>query len=258
MLSRRQFLHTSAAAGAITVLPAMATADGPGLEFASGALTVTPVSHASVVLETTVGVVYVDPVGPPAQYAPLPPADLVLITHEHGDHLNNDTLAAVMGQTTTLISNQGAVDKMASDLAARAQVVGNGDTTGFGNMGIEAIAAYNTTPDRQKYHPQGRDNGYVLTLGDTRVYVSADTEDTPEMRALTGIDLAFLCMNLPFTMDIQAAASAVADFQPKVVIPYHYRGRDGGTQDPIAFAALLDNAIRVEQGDWYGKGPGMV
>ena len=88
--------------------------------------------------------------------------------------------------------------------------------------------------------------------------MSSDTEDVPEMRALQDIDVALLCMNLPFTMDIAAAASAVVEFKPSVVIPYHYRGKDGGTQDPIAFAKLLDSGIKVEQADWYGKGAGMA
>tara|TARA_R110002096_G_scaffold42524_2_gene114685 strand:+ start:5440 stop:6210 length:771 start_codon:yes stop_codon:yes gene_type:complete len=255
MFTRRNFLETSVAAGAVTVLPHVALADGDGMMF--GAVKVRPVAHASLILETPMGVIYVDPVGDPALYADFPTADLTLITHHHGDHLNNETLASVMAENTKLISNKGAQDKMSAELAARAEVIGNGDTTNFGEVKIEAIAAYNTTPDRQKFHPQGRDNGYVLNIGGTRVYLSSDTEDVPEMRALKDIDVALLCMNLPFTMDIKAAASAVAEFKPSVVIPYHYRGRDGGTQDPIAFAKLLDGAIKVEQGDWYGTGPGM-
>ncbi len=258
MFTRRNFIQTTAAAGSITVFPYISTADGHTMSFGNGAVKVIPVSHASVVMETSMGVIYSDPVGDPAQYADLPPADLVMITHHHGDHLNNDTLAAVLGEKTTLISNKGAQEKMADDLAARAEVIGNGETTSFGDIGIEAIAAYNTTEDRLKFHPEGRDNGYVMNIGDTRVYLSADTEDVPEMRALKDIDVAFLCMNLPFTMDIEAAASAVAEFKPSVVIPYHYRGKDGGSQDPKAFAALLDGAIQVELGDWYGKGKGMV
>ncbi|MEH6360814.1 MAG: MBL fold metallo-hydrolase [Amylibacter sp.] len=259
MLSRRDFLQTTAAAaGTITVLPHVAMAGGNAMRFVNGAVKVTPVSHASVVMETSMGVIYADPVGDPAQYADLPPADLVLITHHHGDHLNNETLAAVLGEKTTLISNKGAQEKMNADLAARAQVIANAQTTSFGDIGIEAIAAYNTTDGRLKFHPKGRDNGYVLNIGNARVYLSADTEDVPEMRALKDIDVALLCMNLPFTMDIKAAASAVAAFKPAVVIPYHYRGKDGGTQDPKAFAAMLDSAIQVEQGNWYGKGKGMI
>jgi len=259
MISRRNFLQsTAAAAGTITVLPYVAMAGGKSISFANDAVKVTPVSHASVVMETSMGVIYADPVGDPTQYADLPPADLVLITHHHGDHLNNETLAAVLGEKTTLISNKGAREKMSADLAARSQVIGNAQTTSFGDIEIEAIAAYNTTEDRLKFHPKGRDNGYVLNIGGIRVYLSADTEDVPEMRALKNIDVAFVCMNLPFTMDIKAAASAVAEFKPAVVIPYHYRGKDGGTQNPIAFAAMLGSAIQVEQGNWYGKGKGKI
>jgi L-ascorbate metabolism protein UlaG (beta-lactamase superfamily) len=257
MLSRRNFLQsTTATVAGITVLPYIAHAGGGAMKFSG--VKVHPVSHASVVLETPMGVIYADPVGDPALYADLPAADLVLITHHHGDHLNNDTLTAVLNEKATLISNDGAKDKMSADLAARAQVIGNGDSTSFGDIGIEAIAAYNTTEDRLKFHPQGRDNGYVLNVGGARVYLSADTEDVPEMRALKNIDLAFVCMNLPFTMDLNAAASAVAEFKPTVVFPYHYRGKDGGSQDPKKFAAMLGDAIKVQQADWYGKGPGIV
>ena len=259
MISRRKFIQTTAAAaGSIAVLPYAASAGSHEFVFADGALKLMPVSHASLVMETPMGVIYVDPVGDPAQYADFATPDLVLITHHHGDHLNNDTLKAVMGEATTLISNKVAQVKMVDDLAARAQVIRNGENTRFNDIVIEAIAAYNTTEDRLKFHPKGRDNGYVLTIGGARVYISADTEDVPEMRALRDIDIALLCMNLPFTMDINAAASAVAEFKPAVVIPYHYRGKDGGTQDPHAFAELLDSAIKVEQGDWYGKGKGMI
>ncbi|WP_380053023.1 MBL fold metallo-hydrolase [Falsihalocynthiibacter sp. SS001] len=257
MFSRRHFLKTSAAtAGAITVLPAFATAEEHMMEFADGTVKITPISHASFILETPSAVIYVDPVGDPSQYEGKPPADLALITHQHGDHLNNETLAAIIGDDTKLISNQGAQAEMTPELAEKAQVIGNGETTDFGDIKIEAIPAYNTTEGRLDFHPRGRDNGYVLNIGDARVYVSGDTEDIPEMRALENIDVAFLCMNLPFTMDIEAAASAVAEFKPAVVIPYHYRGRDDGSQDPKEFAKLLDDAVQVELADWYGAGAG--
>lgn len=257
MLSRRNFISSAAAtAGSITVLPQLAFAGGDGMRFADGTVRIIPIAHASLIIETPNAVIYADPVGDLSLYAGMPAADLVLITHHHGDHLNAETLAGVMGENTALITNKGAQEKMPSELAARAEVIGNGASTSFGDIAIDAIAAYNTTVDRLNFHPKGRDNGYVLTIGKARVYLSSDTEDVPEMRALKDIDVALLCMNLPFTMDIEAAASAVAAFQPSVVIPYHYRGRDGGTQDPKAFAKLLDSAIKVEQGDWYGKGAG--
>ena len=124
-----------------------------------------------------------------------------------------------------------------------------------GSVGIDAIPAYNMTEGRTQFHPQGRDNGYVVTVDGKRVYISGDTEDIPEMRALTDIDIAFVCMNLPFTMDANQAASAVTEFAPSVVYPYHYRGRDDGTQDPAEFARLLSEAggkAEVVVGPWYG------
>ena len=116
-------------------------------------------------------------------------------------------------------------------------------------MPVEAIPAYNTTPDRVQYHPQGRDNGYVLGIGDLRVYIAGDTEDIPEMRALKDIDIAFLPMNLPYTMSIQQAAAAVSAFGPGRVYPYHYKG-----SDTAAFATLVGEsgaATEVVLHDWY-------
>ena len=106
--------------------------------------------------------------------------------------------------------------------------------------------------ERKKFHPKGRDNGYVLNVDGFRIYISGDTEGVPEMRALTDIDLAFVCMNLPFTMDVEAAASAVSEFKPTYCYPYHYRGRDNGTQDPNEFADALTEAVEVKLGGWYG------
>ena len=253
--TRRAFLVTAAAtAGAITVLPYAARAashSGDMFETPGGAISVHPVSHASVVLETPAGTIYVDPVGDPAQYANLPSADLILITHEHGDHYNAETLAALMGDDTVLITNPAVQGMLPEDLAARAQAIGNGDAAGFNGVGIDAIPAYNTTEDRLNFHPQGRDNGYVLSFEGFRVYLSGDTEDIPEMRALESIDLAFVCMNLPFTMDAAAAADAVKEFGPTYVYPYHYRGRDNGTQDPEEFASLVGDAAEVKMGGWY-------
>ena len=121
----------------------------------------------------------------------------------------------------------------------------------FNGLPIEAIPAYNITEERKQFHPEGRDNGYILGFEGFRVYISGDTEDTPEMRGLSDISLAFVCMNLPFTMDANAAASAVSEFKPTYVYPYHYRGRDGGTQDPEAFAKRVGTDVEVKMGDWY-------
>jgi L-ascorbate metabolism protein UlaG (beta-lactamase superfamily) len=255
-LTRRRFFVTAAAVtGTVTFLPYMARAaghEGDMFKASSGDIAVHPVSHASFVMETPVGVVYCDPVGDAAAYADLPAPDLILVTHEHGDHYNAETLAALVGDDTVLITNPAVYDMLPDALKAKASAVANGESTEFNGLGIDAIPAYNITEGRTNFHPQGRDNGYVLSFDGFRVYISGDTEDIPEMRALENIDLAFLCMNLPFTMDVEQAASAVAEFQPKYVYPYHYRGRDDGAQDPEEFAQLVGEATEVKMGGWYG------
>ena len=255
MTTRRHFLTGTAAAAGITMLPyrAFAAAHG-GDSFASdtGEITIMPVDHASFVMQTPVGVVYVDPVGDAANYADMPAPDLILITHEHGDHYNQETLAAIMGETTQMITNPAVYEMLPDDMKARASSMANGDAAAADQIMVEAIPAYNTTEDRLNFHPQGRDNGYVVTVDGLRVYISGDTEDIPEMRALENIDIAFVCMNLPFTMSADAAASAVNEFAPTYVYPYHYRGRDNGTQDPAEFAGMLDDGIEAKMGNWYG------
>jgi len=257
--TRRQFLTTTAAIAATTAginfISFAAKADGHSADVfqtAAGEVSVHPVSHASIVLKTPKGTIYVDPVGGGDAYKDFPAADLVIITHHHGDHFKPDTLAAVVGANTRMITNPAVFDKLSDDMKARATSIGNGGTSAFNGIGVDAIPAYNTTAERSKFHPQGRDNGYVLNIDGFRIYISGDTEDIPEMRALSNIDLAFVCMNLPFTMDAKAAAAAVAEFKPTYVYPYHYRGRDGGTQDPAEFAKLVGGAAQVKLGNWYG------
>lgn len=252
--TRRDFLKTAVAGASITVLPFAASAashSGHVFEGSAGPVKVHPIRHATVIMETPVGVIYVDPVGDPELYKSRPAPDLILVTHEHGDHFKPDTLAALATETTKLITNPSVFAKVPADLQAKSQQIANGEMSAFNDMKIDAIPAYNMTEDRKKFHPQGRDNGYVLTMSDFRIYISGDTEDIPEMRALKDIDLAFVCMNLPFTMPASAAADAVKEFAPKAVYPYHYRGKEGGTQDPREFAALVGDAATVKMGGWY-------
>ena len=254
--NRREFLASSVAAvGAITFLPYAARADGHASDVfptSAGDIKIHPVSHASFVMETPVGTIYNDPVGDAAAYSGFPKPDLILVTHHHGDHFKPDTLAALVGDDTKLITNPTVYDKLPDDMKAKAQKIANGESATFNGLTIDAIPAYNLAEEKQKFHPKGRDNGYVLNFEGLKTYISGDTEDVPEMRALNGIDLAFVCMNLPFTMDVKAAASAVAAFKPKYVYPYHYRGRDNGTQDPAEFAKLVGDAAAVKMGKWYG------
>ena len=256
-ISRRRFIATSAAtAGVVTLLPYAAHAaahTGNTFETNAGEITVHPVDHASFVMETPKGTIYVDPVGDAANYADFPAPDFILITHEHGDHYNADTLNALIAEGTQMLTNPAVFEMLPDGLKEKASEVGNGATHTWNDLAIEAIPAYNITEDRKQFHPEGRDNGYILNFDGFRVYVSGDTEDTPEMRDLTDIDLAFVCMNLPFTMDARAAASAVAEFKPTYVYPYHYRGRDGGTQDPQEFAKMVGSDVEVKMGDWYDE-----
>lgn len=255
-LDRRQTLGLGLSAlatlGASTLIGRAAFAQQPAGDTYptdAGDIVVHPISHASLVLETPSGVIYVDPVGGAEPYSYLPPPDLILITHEHGDHYDPDTLSAVVGDDTELITNPAVFEMLPEELGSRARQMANGDTDAFGEIDIEAIPAYNTTGDRLQFHPEGRDNGYILTIGGRRVYIAGDTEDTPEMRELSDIFIAFVPMNLPFTMHITQAASAVGAFAPQYVYPYHYN-----ESDIDEFERLLGEEnveTEVVRGEWY-------
>ncbi len=260
MTTRRQILTSGMALGAMSILPRAAVAaqhSGDSFATQSGEIVVHPVSHASFWMETPAGIIYVDPVGEPADWENAPDPDLILVTHEHGDHYAPDLLSQIVVGKTQMITNMIVYDMLPSELKMKSQEVANGDSTDALGMTIEAVPAYNITEGRLEFHPQGRDNGYVLTIDGLRIYISGDTEGTPEMRALEDIDVAFVSMNLPFTMDAAQAADAVAELSPGTVYPYHYRGRDGGTQDPEEFARLLAEAgseTEVRMGEWYPEG----
>jgi L-ascorbate metabolism protein UlaG (beta-lactamase superfamily) len=159
-------------------------------------------------------------------------------------------LAGLRG-AAPIITCPDVLGMMPDGLRERATAITNGESTEWNGVGVDAIPAHNLTEGRMTFHPVGRDNGYVLTFDGFRVYVSGDTEDVPEMRALENIDIAFVCMNLPFTMDAEVAAPAVSAFRPRVVYPNHYRGRDGGAQNPQAFARMVGDAAEVRTPDWY-------
>ena len=241
-----------AAAALVGVGRAQTAMTGDSYETDAGDLVIHPVQHASLVMQAPGLVVYVDPVGGAALYEGLPPADLILVTHEHSDHFDVPTLTALVGESTRLLTNPAVHGKLPPELQAKASAIANGEKTTVDAIAIEAVPAYNLTPDRLQYHPKGRDNGYLLTIGGLRVYVAGDTEDTPEMRALTDVDIAFLPMNLPYTMTIEQAADAVAAIRPGEVYPYHSKG-----SDIEAFAALVaEKAPETEVliRDWYPNG----
>ncbi len=213
-----------------------------------GDLTIRPINHATLELDWKDLAVYVDPVGSPQRFAGLPAPGLVLITDIHFDHLSQDTLKALVTDKTVLAAPPAVAEQLSADLRRRVTVLTNGQSATLQGVPIEAVAAYNLTPDRLKFHPRGRGNGYVLTLGGKRIYISGDTEDTPELRALKDIDVAFLCMNLPYTMNVVQAAAAIQAFRPKIVYPYHYRGTDVGRLKGLL---AKDKDIEVRLRDWY-------
>jgi L-ascorbate metabolism protein UlaG (beta-lactamase superfamily) len=235
------------AAGAGRAQEAAMTGDAYAVE--GGEVLIHPVEHASFVMTLPGMVIYNDPVGGPEKYRGLPPPGLILITHEHSDHFDVPTLTGIVGEATRLLTNPSVHDKLPAELKDRATAIGNGETTTANAVTIDAIPAHNLTADRMQYHPVGRDNGYVLTIGGKRFYIAGDTEGVPEMLALEDIDVAFVPMNLPYTMSVEEAAPAVAAFAPAVVYPYHYRGSDIDT-----FARLLAESgapTEVARAEWY-------
>jgi len=218
-----------------------------------GSITIYPISHATLALKWDGKTIFVDPTGGENAFADLGSPDIILITDIHGDHLNLETLQALNTSETTWIVPRAVADKLPKELAKDLAVLGNGEKTETLGMEIEAIPMYNLPEASDGFHPKGRGNGYVLTIGNKRIYLAGDTEDIPEMRALKNIDVAFVCMNLPYTMEIDQAASAVLEFNPKIVYPYHYRGQ-GGLADVDTFKKLVNDGngdIEVRLRNWY-------
>jgi L-ascorbate metabolism protein UlaG (beta-lactamase superfamily) len=243
----KRHLPTSKWAAAVAIsLAACAWAVSPPDTFHTpgGDVVMTPIQHASLLLQAGGKNVYIDPSGKDL-FAGRPKADLILITDVHGDHMDPAALAQIAGAQTTIIAAP-AVAKTVT----QAKPLSNGETTTWGGWTIEALPMYNVKrgPSPGKlYHDKGRGNGYVLTFGGTRFYIAGDTEGTPEMRALKNIDVAFIPMNLPYTMPPEEAAEAVKEFHPKIVYPYHYRGSDIKKFESL----LAGTGIEVRLRDWY-------
>jgi L-ascorbate metabolism protein UlaG (beta-lactamase superfamily) len=219
-----------------------------------GTLIVQPINHASVVLTAAGKTIYVDPVGGATKYQGLAAPDIILVTDIHGDHFDPATLQAIRKSGTVLVVPQAVADKLADADKTGVLILHNGDTKDVSGIGVAAIPMYNLPASAtDPRHPKGRGNGYVLSAGGKKIYLSGDTQGIPEMRALTGIDVAFVCMNLPYTMDVYEAADAVLAFKPRIVYPYHYRGQ-GGFSDVSAFKAKVEagnKGIEVRLRNWY-------
>ena len=225
------------------------------IETSKGPLTVQPLNHATFALTWQGRTIYVDPHGGAKTFDGVAAPDLVLITDIHGDHFNPETLQAIDASKATLIVPQAVADKLPEALKGKAAVLNNGQTKTQMNVTIMAVPMYNLPESADSRHPKGRGNGYVLTFGDKKVYISGDTSGIPEMHSLKDIDVAFVCMNLPYTMDIEEASKAVLAFKPEIVYPYHYRGQNG-LSDTKAFKKLVNDKnknIEVRLRDWYAQ-----
>jgi L-ascorbate metabolism protein UlaG (beta-lactamase superfamily) len=223
------------------------------IETGKGPLTIQPILHGTVAFSWQGKTIYVDPYGGAEAFKGIAPPDLVLITDIHGDHLDMKTLEALNTDKATFVVPQAVADKLPENYKSRVVVLNNGEHTEQAGIAIAALPMYNLPESDDARHTKGRGNGYVLEFADKTVYLSGDTEDIPEMRVLRNIDIAFVCMNLPYTMDIDQAASAVLEFKPAIVYPYHYRGQEG-LSDVAAFKRKVnegDKQIDVRLRNWY-------
>jgi L-ascorbate metabolism protein UlaG (beta-lactamase superfamily) len=185
-----------------------------------GELKITFIGHGSLMMDYAGKVIYIDPVSMVADYAALPKADLILVTHEHPDHLDAKAIKAVSQKNTAIVANANSAKNLPD-----ATIMKNGDSKTVAGIPIEAVPAYNLA---KAFHPKGNGNGYVLAFGDKRVYVAGDTENVPEIKALKDIDVAFLPMNQPYTMTPDQVADVAKAMRPKILYPYHFGNTDTG------------------------------
>jgi gluconolactonase len=203
------------------------------IKTSAGDLKITFIGHGTLMFTFGGKVIHVDPVGREADYSKMPKADVILVTHEHGDHLDPEAIKALQKEDTQLILTESCAKKVSGGT-----IMKNGDVKTVEGIKIEAVPAYNL---EKSFHPKGVGNGYVLTFGDKRVYVAGDTENTPEMKQLKNIDIAFLPMNLPYTMTPEMVADAAKAFKPKILYPYHY-----GQTDTSRLVELLKDSKDIE------------
>lgn len=182
---------------------------------------ITPIKHGSLCISFNGIEIQVDPVAdyhPKTDYTTMPKADFILVTHEHGDHCDKVAVKQLQKPATRIIANANSVKAL-----GQGEVMANGDSKQLtADITIDAVPAYNYSPEKQNFHPKGRDNGYILSIDGLRIYIAGDTEDIPELANIKSIDVAFLPCNLPYTMTPEQLAKAAKLVQPKVLFPYHY------------------------------------
>ena len=206
-------------------------------------ITFIPISHATMVIEIDTLTIYVDPVGGAEAFNGQKAPDIILITDIHGDHMNKETVTAVKTEETKIIAPKAVTESI-----QMGDILNNDESMQVSGISIKAIPMYNITKGRKDKHVKGRGNGYLISALGKNIYLSGDTEDIPEMRNLKNIDYAFVCMNLPYTMDVDQAASAVLEMKPKYVFPYHHRGSD---LDKFKKLVSADKEINVKILKWY-------
>ena len=209
------------------------------IKTSAGDLTITFIGHASLMFDFAGKIIQVDPFSKVADYTALPKADIILITHDHYDHLDLPALNSVRTPHTDVVLTQTCAKQVKGGI-----VMHNGEVKTVQGVKIEAVPAYNLIhmgDNNQPFHPKGVGNGYILTFGDKRIYMAGDTENTPEVKALRDIDVAFLPMNLPYTMTPEMVADAARAFRPKILYPYHY-----GETDPAKLVDLLKDDKDIE------------
>jgi L-ascorbate metabolism protein UlaG (beta-lactamase superfamily) len=247
LIDIRARLILSAAAVAIPVMLLAARPAPDKIPATGGDITIAPINHATLQITHGPHVIDVDPVAVAGSYEGLGVPTIILITDIHGDHLDPAMVATRRTPATKVIAPKAAAAQLPNAI-----VMANGETKMIDGLTIEAVPMYNLTRGPaagQLYHDKGRGNGYILTIGGKRIYIAGDTEGIPEMRALKNIDVAFVPMNLPYTMTPAEAADAVKAFKPKIVYPYHYKGQN---LDEFA-APLKGTGIDVRIRDWYTK-----
>lgn len=213
------------------------------IQTTQGKLVLSFIGHGTLMFEFNNQVIHLDPVTREADYKKMPKGDIVLVTHQHFDHLDPTAIENTSKKETEIILTKKCIENV-EELPGKTTILSNGETISIQGLSIEAVPAYNmkhTRKDGNPFHPKGEGNGYVITMGETKVYIAGDTENIPEMANLKDIDVAFLPMNLPYTMTPEMVANAAKTFTPKILYPYHY-----GNTDTSKLVELLKDEKNIE------------